>query len=213
MYLGDDGQIAIGDSTNYLKYYKDQNGDFILEISAKNIFLSSSGENIEEAIDDVITQISTLDVRAEGIEASVESIKTENEATSESIEGIKTEIGTLTNSVNAKMSETDVEIKIQTEIAKGTNKVVTNTGFVFDDTGLTISKTGREMKTNIDEDGVSIYKNEDEVLTVDSDGVIAYDLQARTHLIIGTSSQFKDFEKDGKIRTGCFWIGEVEVDS
>ena len=34
VYLDKDGQIYIGDSTNYLKYYMDENGNYKLEISA-----------------------------------------------------------------------------------------------------------------------------------------------------------------------------------
>ena len=36
LYLGNDGQIAIGDGTNYIKYYKDQNGKYKLDISGIN---------------------------------------------------------------------------------------------------------------------------------------------------------------------------------
>ena len=63
--------------------------------------------------------------------------------------------------------------------------------------------------TNIDEDGMSIYRTNDneEVLTADSDGVNAFNLHARTYLIIGETSRFEDYVKDSKKRTGCFWIG------
>ena len=33
IYLGNDGQISLGDSTNFLKYYKDTEGNFKLDIS------------------------------------------------------------------------------------------------------------------------------------------------------------------------------------
>ena len=66
------------------------------------------------------------------------------------------------------------------------------------------------MTTNIDEDGMSVYRGEEEVLTADNQGVTAYNLHARTYLIVGTSSRFEDYEKDGETRTGCFWIGGGE---
>lgn len=52
IFLGDDGQVTFGDSNNYLKYYKDQNGVYRLAISAGSIVLSASGKNVEEAIEE-----------------------------------------------------------------------------------------------------------------------------------------------------------------
>ena len=92
-------------------------------------------------------------------------------------------------------------------MSNGVNKVTTTTGFTFDDTGLTISKTGSEMETNIDEDGISVFRDNTEVLTADNKGVIAYNLHAKTYLIIGENSRLEDWENDGTARTGCFWIG------
>lgn len=50
VYMGDDGQFAVGDSSNYLKYFKDTDGSYKLAISAKSIVLSSSNTNIEDAL-------------------------------------------------------------------------------------------------------------------------------------------------------------------
>lgn len=40
IYLGKDAQAAIGDETSYIKYYKDSEGNYKLDISADNITLS-----------------------------------------------------------------------------------------------------------------------------------------------------------------------------
>lgn len=109
---------------------------------------------------------------------------------------------TLTNKVNATMTSEQVQLAISTEVAKGASKVTTSTGFKFDDSGLTISKTNSEMSTTIDEDGMSIFKGSEEVLTADNTGVDAKNLHATTYLIIGTNSRFEDYGS----RTGCFWI-------
>lgn len=53
IYLDNDGQVAFGDSNNFLKYYKDTDGKYKLVISAGDIILSSSGKNIETIIDEV----------------------------------------------------------------------------------------------------------------------------------------------------------------
>lgn len=54
IYMDNDGQIAIGDSTNYLKYFKDTDGSYKLDISAQALRLASTGETIEEAISKVV---------------------------------------------------------------------------------------------------------------------------------------------------------------
>ena len=110
----------------------------------------------------------------------------------------------LTKKVDATMTSDDIRFTISTELEKGTDKVTTSTGFTFNDEGLTISKSDNEMSTNIDEDGMSIFKGSQEVLTANSTGVDAQNLHATTYLIIGTNSRFEDYGSD---RTGCFWIG------
>ena len=126
-----------------------------------------------------------------------DNINQQNQSNAEQFE-------TLTKKVDATMTSEQVHLAISTEIAKGTDKVITSTGFTFDDNGLTINKSDSEMSTNIDEDGMSIFRNNEEVLTADNTGVNATNLHATTYLIIGTNSRFEDYGSD---RTGCFWIG------
>lgn len=46
IYMDDDGQIAFGDASNYLKYYKDDNGEYKLAISFSDTDLGSAVEDI-----------------------------------------------------------------------------------------------------------------------------------------------------------------------
>ena len=50
IYMDNTGQVSFGDSNNFIKYYKDQNGDYKLEVSAKSIKFGSSGTSVETAI-------------------------------------------------------------------------------------------------------------------------------------------------------------------
>lgn len=50
IYMDNTGQISFGDSKNFIKYYKDQNGDYKLEVSAKSIKFGTSGTSVETAI-------------------------------------------------------------------------------------------------------------------------------------------------------------------
>ena len=53
IYLDNEGQAAFGDSDNFIRYFKDENGDYKLEISAASILIGSTKKSIEEAINDI----------------------------------------------------------------------------------------------------------------------------------------------------------------
>ena len=153
------------------------------------------------------SQMSSLQTRTSGIEANVSDIKTTQQITEDALGNVSEEINSLSNTVNTKMSAEDVSIAIKSELDNGVSKVETTTGFTFNDEGLNISKTGSEMTTRINEDGMTVYRDNEEVLNANHEGVNAYNLHAKTYLIIGESSRFEDYEEDGETRTGCFWIG------
>lgn len=138
--------------------------------------------------------ISQIQLDTNGINASV----------TETFEVINGELEELTNKVEATMTAEDVTIAIQQELNGGVDKVTTTTGFTFNEEGLTVSKSDSEMTTQITEDGMSVYRDGDEVLTADNVGVKAENLHATTYLIIGKNSRFEDYNDN---RTGCFWIG------
>lgn len=142
-------------------------------------------------------EIAQLVIDTEGITTSIES----NE---KAIDDLTGDISDVKSEVSTKMTSDSVQIAINKALENGVNKVSTSTGFTFDDTGLTISKSDSEMSTLIDDDGMKVSKNEEEVLTADNTGVNAINLTARQYLIIGTNSRFEDY---GDNRTGCFWIG------
>lgn len=110
----------------------------------------------------------------------------------------------LKQSVEAKMSAEDVTIAIKQGIADGVNKVETATGYKFDADGMTVSKSGSEMSTQITEDGMKVFRDSTEVLTANNEGVRATNLRATTYLIIGKNSRIEDYNRT---RTACFWIG------
>ena len=60
VFLGDDGQMAIGDNENYIKFYKDQNNDYKLDISADSIKFGSSSKTIQEEMDEIREETTTF---------------------------------------------------------------------------------------------------------------------------------------------------------
>lgn len=142
-------------------------------------------------------QISDLQMTASGIDATVKSL----EQTTNSLSG---DISNLSKQVSMAMTDTQVEIKINSRLDEGVDKVITKEkNFTFDDEGLSISSSENKLSTTITEDGMKVYNNSNEVLTANNEGVKAIDLHATTYLIIGKNSRFEDRGN----RTACFWIG------
>lgn len=146
-------------------------------------------------------EMAELRLDAESINASVESL---SNATEESLSGVDNTIQELSSRVDAAITADNISFAIEKELADGVSIVKTKTGYVFDDEGLTVSKSGSEMKTQITEDGMKVYRDDTAMLTANNKGVEAINLQASTYLIIGKNSRFEDYEEN---RTACFYIG------
>lgn len=53
IYMDDNGQIALGDGDNYIKYYKDSDGKWKLAISIDELTIGSSGSKVGEELDNI----------------------------------------------------------------------------------------------------------------------------------------------------------------
>lgn len=58
IYMDKNGQIAVGNGTSYLKYYKDTDGSYKLVISAESMMFSATGKTVDETISDTQTAMS-----------------------------------------------------------------------------------------------------------------------------------------------------------
>ena len=172
-----------------------------LKKESDGLFLKVSQQQQEL---DAMTEL-TADLRIQADELSAQITQVETTG-NETMEGMNDTIQTLQKEVSAKMNAEGVELQIQTALENGAEKVVTKTGFTFDEEGLTVEKSGSEMKTQITENGMVVCQNGQDVLTANNQGVDAKNLHATTYLIVGGNSRFEDY---GSGRTGCFWIGGV----
>lgn len=146
-------------------------------------------------------QVSALQITTDSINASVGSITKQNT-------DLNDKVSELSKQVSMSMTEEQFNIKVESRLSEGVDKVkTTEKNFTFDDEGLSISSSENKLSTTITEDGMTVYNDYDEVLTANNEGVKATDLHARTYLIIGENSRFEDYDKDGEKRTACFWIG------
>ena len=149
--------------------------------------------------------VNKLVVDANGILAEAKQV---SQQTTSNIEGMNTAIDNISKRVQSAITADNLSIAIQTELENGVSSIQTKTGFTFDAEGLTIDKLGSEMTTKITEDGMTVYRDENEVLVANNIGVQAINLHAKTYLIVGNYSRFEDYENENnEPRTGCFWLG------
>lgn len=171
--------------------------------------------NIESSVDDAVTTVETMKtevgamkVTSDTVLATVSSVErkvTEVESKLEDADDVtNARIDSLARDVSLKLDKNGVEIAVESVLTEGVDKVVTaSKKYTFDDQGLNVSSSDSEFSTMVTENGMTISKQNNEVLTVNNQGVQAADLHARTFLIIGENSRLEDRGR----RTACFWIG------
>lgn len=175
--------------------------------SAETAITQNADEISLRATKSEVATAETRAVAAAGAEAELKANEALHSA-NEGIDALKTEMeakfSVMSDEISISIEKTeDIREQVDGIQTGGVSKVRTSTGYTFDETGFTVSKSGREMKTQITEDGMTVYKNDNAVLTANNGGVDAVNLHASTFLIIGGKSRFEKFSDD---RIGCFWI-------
>lgn len=54
LYFGSDGQLAIGDDLNHIKYYKDENNRYILDVRLDKLYLGTSDKTADQQIKGIV---------------------------------------------------------------------------------------------------------------------------------------------------------------
>lgn len=141
---------------------------------------------------------SALKLSVEGITGTVSNLQSLTDDYGEKIGDLEKKSETI------QTPEQIQHIFTETLQQEGVDEVVTSTGFTFNSDGLTVSKSNNPLSTQITENGMTVYNNDQEVLVANNAGVRAADLHAITYLIIGENSRLQS-TPDG--RTACYWIG------
>ena len=178
-------------------------GDSIKQTYAKVDKVNKQIEIVASQADENTDAISALRINVNSINATVQN---QQQQINESVDSLNSDIDSLTTEIaSARLESQQAVLEFKQEIEQdGVDKVTTSTGFTFNEEGMTVEKSGREMKTTITEDGMTVYRSGESVLQANNEGVKAKNLHANTYLIIGNNSRFEDYKYD---RTGCFWIG------
>jgi hypothetical protein len=165
---------------------------------------ATNSSTLGDALKKTFAKVDKVNKEIAMVAGETASIKITADAIANSVVKLDNDMAQVVAEVNTKVSAEDISFTIQKALEDGTEKVITTTGFTFNEEGLHISKENNEIATSITEDGMAVYKGNEEVLRADNLGVKAEDLHATTFLIIGDNSRIEDY---GSSRTGCFWIG------
>ena len=131
------------------------------------------------------------------VSLDVESITSQVQRQQADMEGVHQHLTQL------RQNESAMELRVKTVEERGVQKVTTETGFTFDEKGLTISKSGTQMENLLDETGMFVKRSGTVILQADQEGVTAADVTVRNYLMVGDHARFEDY---GSNRTACFWI-------
>lgn len=112
---------------------------------------------------------------------------------------------------NLEQDANNVNIRIdaleQSEVQ--IDSITTSTGYTFDENGLSICKDGEEIQNILDNTGMYVTREDEEILSANGDGVSSINMVARDYLVVGSNSRFEDYiGSDGSRRTACFYIGQ-----
>lgn len=179
IYLDNDGQIAFGDTNNYIKYYRNQNGDYKLEITAENILFGSEKKTVETVVNENIGTAVTenlgnyytkgeteaaINLSANTITSTVSSTyatKTELSTVEQTTEGISVRLTTAEGNINAANLKASNALSASNAAQAAVNdasKVATNY-LSFNGNGLVIGDmTSNTLGNNvlIDSDSLDI---------------------------------------------------------
>ena len=114
IYLDTDGQIMFGDTSNFVKFYKDTSDSeerYKLDISVSNLLIGSSGKSVELVINSLENQVNDC--------VKTGDLDTINSSIDERIESAKTDVITNMNNKYVEISEIDkIYQTVQTMIEK-----------------------------------------------------------------------------------------------
>ena len=163
-------------------------------LSGKVLNLQTTVEGLKVENKDAAGKMASLAMDVEGIVSEVSRQQTE-------LTGVKSQMTAVEQNAEA------MQIRIKTLTEQGTHKVKTETGFTFDEKGLTISREGTRMENLLNETGMYVKRSGEVILKADQEGVTAVDVTVGNYLVIGDHARLEDYSSgtDAK-RTACFWI-------
>lgn len=159
-------------------------------LSGKVLELTATVDGLQLENRDGAEKMAQLSLNVEGISSQIHRQQAD-------MEGVHQQL------TQIRQDEAAVELRVKNMEQQGTRKVTTETGFTFDEKGLTISRSGSGMENLLDETGMFVKRSGKVILQADQEGVTAVDVSVGNYLIVGDHARLEDY---GNNRTACFWI-------
>ena len=148
----------------------------------------------------VQNRLSQLRVESDNISARVTQTET---AVRADLQLVQTDAQTVKKQVALSVTGEQMALEISRALEQGAQKVVTRTGYTFDEGGLTIATDRSDIKNLLDHTGMEVTRGEEILLRADNTGVTARDVSVHNYLIIGSHARIEDYPNN---RTACFWL-------
>lgn len=152
------------------------------------------------------------------LRADIQGLKVENADARGNLAALEMDLAGITARVNQNTADANVLRQSMTQLQQtaaglrlsveriesdGVNKVVTGTGYTFDDAGLTISRQDSPMENLLDNTGMYVRRSGQVILRANTDGVTAVDVSVGNYLVVGDHARFEDYAGG---RTACFYL-------
>ena len=157
-------------------------------------------------VDDLTTNTSVTYYRITPLSGTYATQKQLNDVSTEKTQ----EIIQVRNEVQTEITSTQASINVINEtITNGVSKV-SGTGYTFDSDGLKIEKTDQDVKSLLDNDGLSVSYKNTELLTVRSNGIEAENMTVRKFYVQRPirMEKTKSISDSTSIGLGFFYVGE-----
>lgn len=163
-----------------------------------SIYVKEDLNNLQDSINKTNANVSEVSTDLKNNYLTSEEINALQNHNEESLKQLREAFASL------QVASDEVLIEVGSILTDGVNKIKTATGYTFDENGLDISKDGEAMHNSMNNVGMYVRRDNEEVLGADSDGVRAENMTVRHHFIVGKNSRFEDYKSN---RTGCFYVG------
>ena len=228
VYLDKNGQFNTGDSINYLKYYKDAENNYKLEVSADLLLLGTSNKDVEAELDNTkadVTNakdtISSAQVSIDSLNSQIKNLVTDENGTSlmtQTTEGWTFNISNMSEAIDSA-TENITNLKNDSDVIKSDISILQNS--VDDLSGLSdyikigsyngqpcleLGEVENDFKTRI---------TNTEIQFIDGDSVPAYIGNKKLNISnaeVTDELQFGGFvwKKRENGNMGLIWKGETE---
>lgn len=188
----------IKETSTELSYSSSIKND-ILRVERKADKTNGQIEDIVNQVDDSTEKVSQMLLDVDSIKNTVSKSTGTLEDNVESLKEQMTQLQQLADSLSITITNINTN---------GVNKVVTSTGFVFDENGLNISKDGEPMSAVFDNQGFVVKNYDTEMLVARNNQVITENLTVKKYLVTGRHRFEKFTDEKNRLCTGLFWVGD-----